>query len=99
MPRLWFVKNETSAYFVDPPPRIRLRFDASLETVLHELQHYRDGQDHLAVGEGISQIMTMTEFRTGQSANLEDETITETVAKQLKHQYQGLWDELVGKGG
>jgi len=34
MPRLWFVKNETSAYFLDPPPRIRLRVNADLETVL-----------------------------------------------------------------
>lgn len=98
MPRLWFVKNATPAYFLDPPARIRLRVDTDLQTVLHELQHYRDHEDHLSTGGGEGQVISLSELRKiTTNLDLDNEAATDVVAEQLKDQYRGLWNELVSE--
>jgi len=91
MPRLWFVKNKGSAYFSEPP-RIRLHYNADIETVLHELQHYRDDRDHLSIGIGDSPVYSLSDYQK----TAEDEALTDMIAKQLRHQYASLWKQIVG---
>lgn len=92
MPPLWFVKNKSSAYR-HHPLGIRLRRDAGLKTVLHELTHYRDDEDGLAIGDGSPEMGAVNLSILATEAK--DEVITEEVANQLEAQYQSLWDWLL----
>lgn len=94
MPILWFVKNGSNAY-IHHPPRISLRRDANLGTVLHELIHYRDDEDGLAMGRGVPKTGEIS--LSAWDIEAEDEAITEELANQLERQYQSLWDKVVKK--
>lgn len=92
MPILWFVSHGKSAYISNPPSRISLRHDTKLRTVLHELIHYRDDQDNLALGPGVPKCGVMT--LSAWNIEAKDEAITEELASQLEKEYEYLWNKL-----
>lgn len=92
MPRLWFAKHGYSAFLLDPP-RLRLHLNDTLNTVLHELIHYRSTQDGLSLSHGLPERGDV--FLEEWDIMLKEEGITDDLANQLSYQYQYLWDKLV----